>query len=52
MGALKWSPESKILAIDTVSQNRLNIIKSDKIPLKLMKFDVNFQKSVLLRPNS
>ena len=33
-------PEGKILAIDTVSQNRLNTIK-------IMKFDVNFKKSFL-----
>ena len=33
-------PEGKILAFDTVSQNRLNT-------LKIIKINVNFQKLVL-----
>ena len=33
-------PEGKILEIDTVSQNRQNTIK-------IIKFDVNIEKSVL-----
>ena len=33
----KGHPEGKILAIDTVSQNRLNVIKN-------VKFEVNFEK--------
>ena len=37
----KSLPENKILVIDTM------YLKTDKIPLKIMKFDVNFNKSVL-----
>ena len=48
--------EGKILATETVSQNRLNIIKKHEIIKKRLpylvnknkaKFDVNFRKSVL-----
>ena len=40
----KGLPESKILAIDTVSQNKLNIIKNHDIRRKIKK-NVLWQKS-------